>query len=221
MTPDQEYQKLKSEVDSYIDKVYAALETNEEMLEICKGWRIMYSPLIINPTIMFIGINPGAGWEGIDLDHHNKTHLEYLDWNYKLAKDTKDVFSSINSLNLLEKSVKTNFFYMITRKEKPLYKVTNFLGRGNEELLGEKFFQNARNWTLKLIEIIKPKIIICEGVQSYGNVTDLFMPSVKLKDDCESIYLEDQKIHLLGYSRRFSSIKNKQRFSEVLAEVLK
>ena len=95
MTTEQEYQKLKSEVDTYMDKVYAALEKNEEMFAICKGWRIMYSPLIVNPTIMFIGINPGAGWEGIDLDHHDKIHLEYLDWNYRLAKDTKDVFSSI------------------------------------------------------------------------------------------------------------------------------
>ena len=224
ITFEQDYKSIKDEVGLFVDEVIDAIEMNPEKQELCKGWRIMYSPLIYKPEIMFIGINPGAGWEGTDLEHNDKKRLEYLDFDdykYTLARETKEVFQKINAFHLLEKSVKTNYYYVITTREKALYEITDFLGRGNESLLGERFFTNSRKWTQKLIEISQPKIIICEGSQAFANVTDLYVAGEKLKEDCEELFIDDLNSTVIGYKRNsFGGIKNKEMFAEVLKKVI-
>jgi len=43
-----------------------------------------------------------------------------------------------------------------------------FLGKSkNGNLLGDKVFTKSYEWTKKLIEIIEPEIIICEGKTAY------------------------------------------------------
>lgn len=218
----EQYETLQKDIQVFIDEVSTALKKNSEKQTLCKGWRVMFSPLIEKSEIMFIGINPGDGQTGvIDLEHSDKEHLEYLDWDYPLAKFTKDVFKKINSTHLLEKSVKTNYFYLSTTNQPDLYVITEFLGRG-ENKLGERVFAKAREWTNKLIEIVQPKIIICEGKEAYSNVTELFGDRKKLEDNCGYTELSDNKLIIVGYDRTrgFNNENNKESLANLLKPLI-
>jgi uracil-DNA glycosylase len=231
-------QLIRPEIESLIKEVEAALPQDSVMREACKGWRVFFSPLISKPKILFIGINPGNGQEGmIDLDYHDKERLEYLQYwddetqryiesTYSLAKETKEAFKLAGLSEVLEESaVKTNFFFLSTVAEKDLYTLTTYLGRGKSEvLLGDKIFSKAYEWTRKLIEIIEPQIVICEGKTAYNNVTDLFPVFGEWKDwedNCAYTLVPTQNLAIIGYSRTFSNINNKPALASLLQRFIK
>jgi len=236
MTSIQEkYNKsLKPEISAFIKEVNEKLKENLEIKEYCKGWRVFYSPLIKNPDIMFIGINPGNGQEGVEHVEDDIEKLEYLEYwcektkkyvesVYPLARETKKVFNLAQKAKLLETAVKTNFFFISTSQEKDIYKITTFLGRDKGQL-GERVFDNASKWTKELIELIQPKIIICEGKIAYQNVTELyseFGESQDWENECAYVKIPNHNLLIIGYARYQSRIKNKPELAKILEQFAK
>lgn len=208
------------------------IDQNEQAKKLYGGFYIWDSKFIENPEIMFIGINPGNG----NLNNNGSitikpeeqmSFLEYLDPDdpnigYTLARETIDVFkkSDYSLTQIVElfnnKSIKTNFQYLITTNESHIKKCLNLID--NQEY--KNYWLQSYNWTGDLINIMKPKVIICEGkgvfdiIKDYDDYTDF-----QWKDNCGSLKREDGTI-VIGYSRIFSNIKNKNGLSEIIKKYL-
>lgn len=56
--------KVENEVRDFALLLKNTIGNNDEITNLLLGWKIFYSPIIINPKILFIGINPGGGDPG-------------------------------------------------------------------------------------------------------------------------------------------------------------
>ena len=226
-----EFESLINDVKVFSNEIEARLRKSNEIFKLYKGIRIMYSNMIFNPIVMFIGINPGDWSGGFCNSFTQEVCLEYVNEknnrnNYTLARETREVFKNINLPDLLKTSaIKTNYFFISTSCLNHLYKITDFLGRGDNDL-GELFFKKSSEWSKKLIEIIKPKIIICEGKEAFKNVTQLYKGNNSIigwdknYKNCGYKKTEDNTITIVGYSRRFSNIRDKKELSNLLKLLL-
>lgn len=213
----QNYETIKEDIGQFLDLVKLNINDNQIAKEKFLGYRVFYSPLIINPTVLFIGINPGAGQLCEYLDPEER--FEYLDYDFTLAKETKQVFSEIGCSHILENSaVKINYYYIITPTETELYNFTALL----EPTLGRQFYEKSGEWTKRMISLINPKIIICEGRRAYDKVTELYQGDWKETklSDCWLYENPENNITVVGYSRRYSNIKNKSELAELLKPLL-
>ncbi|MDD7416205.1 MAG: hypothetical protein SPI86_01660 [Treponemataceae bacterium] len=159
-----------AKIDSQLTKLS---QTDEEIHALYRGIQVWFSPLVKNPKIMFLGINPGAGF--YNHNNHQLVHSltpleinEYVDPNqdYDLKWEWQYVFGpkGLNRLDLLEKSVKTNFCYLATDDEKAMKKLfTQIRGK-----LGIAPYEVFGNWTRQWVSDIHPKILICEGSGALG-----------------------------------------------------
>jgi hypothetical protein len=227
--------EIKLGIKSFISEVENELLKDESIKGLFKGWRVFFSPLIHMPKVLFIGINPGNGQSGVtDLDYFkDSSKLEYIEYEnksgsyiqstYSLARETKEVFNEANLLEVLENSsVKINFFFLSTTSERDLYRLTDFLGRGGEKI-GEQLFRKSAEWTRQLIKLIEPEVVICEGRQAFKNVTDLFKKSEpeSWANNCGYVKVKSNKeLVILGYSRRWSRIRNKDELIKLLKRFL-
>jgi len=209
-----EYAIIKSEIHQLIGEFYELSDENEEINDLCFGWRVFFSPLIYNPDILFIGINPGDGLETIDLEHEDKTRLEYLNFNYPLARETKKVFEISNRLHLLQNSVKTNYYYLSTSNETSLYRLTDLMGSASTSSLRERFFEKSKEWTKKLLISINPKLVICEGKTSFVNTLNCLDKNIQMNFDCQLEHYNG--IPIIGYKRYKSRIIDKNSLSQML-----
>lgn len=207
-------EKLQDEVTLFYKK------TEKEIGEkVC--YKIFFSKFPENAEILFIGINPGAGEQCQSTKPLEK--LEYLQWDYSLAKETKSVFNLAGYPNLLEKLdkenkvLKTNFFYYVDSENG--VKIDEFKDTLISKELREELFKKSYEWTLKFIELIKPKIIICEGKTAYHSV-NVAINEEQIekyeKNDNLIIKYKNFDFVLLSYSRNYSNIKNKSEFVEIL-----
>jgi len=67
-----------------------------------------------------------------------------------------------------------------------------------------------------MIEVIKPQVIICEGMQSFNQLSEIYNVSQNSKGSYGYLELPD-KTPVVGYSRRYSNIKDKA----IVADYLK
>lgn len=216
MTKEQknELKKIQDEVKNY----YLELETkNNENF----GCKIFYSNLSEQTDILIIGINPGTGDDNTDKDVCLMDDFQYFYLeNNSLAKDTLEVFDKagyldkLKKLNAENKIVKTNMYYILTKNT---IKLDNYIN-----LFGQSFRDKHIDWTNRIINLYKPKLIIYEG-KTY------------LRDDCppsETIKIENigdiirynfkDNITGLMYSRSFpnAGIKGKDEFAKILKHEL-
>ena len=166
----------------------------------------MYSPLLEAPPFLFIGINPGDEQKKEekpkeDLDPSDV--FEYI-YDYRLAKQTRDLFEKAGMGDCFKKSVKTNVYYFATSNANNLWTLFSSLG----EDMNRQFHKHAHKWTQRMIEMIKPKIIICEGIMPFNKLSEIYGVSKTREDVCGYFELPD-KTPVIGYSRIRSNIKNK------------
>ena len=155
------FESLKNEVILYDKYINSLVSTYTRINDVYKGCQILYSPLHINPEILFIGINPGSGYYksyGYPVKKYDPPSIfEYLDKNesYKLKNDTLDVFKKSQKTHLLNNAVKTNYMYFSTQGMKYLFELTTILCNhiGNEEP-----WEKANDWTNRLTDIPHPTI---------------------------------------------------------------
>ncbi len=213
---------LTDEVISLKEKIVKAISKDEEIKNLYVGTRIFFSNLIQKPTIYLIGINPGGGYEGDELVPLKK--LEYIDNErnkYTLARETRTVFKNINRMDVLETTTfKTNIFFTSTKKQTDIYKITDLLGRNDGEL-GAELFNKSYKWTKELIDIIQPKIIICEGRAALVDLCNslvLDFNEFTWENDCTKKIIKD--LIIISYGRNRSSIRNKSELARLIESSL-
>ena len=227
MNIQQEYEAtVKPEIEALIEEVNQGIGSNQDIRDYHQGWRVFFSPVIYKPKVLLIGINPGAGAPGLhDLGFWDGSEMfEYTnpEYSFALARETQDAFSQAGLDDVLATStVKTNYFFLSTTKEKDLYEITSWLGRSSgaaDELLGDKLFRKSAEWTKSLIKLIQPEVIVCEGKGAYENVTELFPEygEYNWANDCGYTVVPSENLVIIGYSRMLSRIKNKPALAELL-----
>lgn len=206
-----EYKQLMTEVADF-KKQLEVSSVYQKIKEKYKGFQILYSPLQFKPDFMFIGINPGAGYYKSTGKIANRLEpestMEYVFENYSLASETKKLFQLLGLSNTeLSKAVKSNFYFMATENESDLNKIIDLL-----DVLD--FEEKSKNWNKRLIEMIQPRMIICEGKSAFIKVSQHKNLAAKWENDVT--YTQWDNMHVIGYKRLFSQIKNKERLSEVI-----
>ena len=222
---------IKPEIEALDAEIQKAISGNALIEEHHKGWRVFFSPVIHRPKVLLIGINPGAGQAGVkDFDFWDDTQqFEYTNpkYSFSIARETVDAFSQASLTAVLETStVKTNFYFLSTTKESELYEITSYLGRtlnGNHEMLGDKVFRKSAEWTKRLIGLIEPGVILCEGKEAYQKVTELFpeYSESNWANDCGHTIVPTNNLVIIGYSRRLSQIRNKPELAKLLNRFVK
>lgn len=212
---ESEYNQLQREVAEFKRELEAS-EIFSSIKPIYRGFQILYSPLQFKPDFMFVGINPGAGYFNSTGELANRLEpestMEYVFENYALANETKKLFQLLGLSNTeLSKAVKSNFYFIATENEKGLNEIITLL-----DILD--FEKKSMDWNNRLIEMIQPKIIICEGKSAFTKVTQ--QKNLQSKWESDVAYAKWRSTHIFGYKRLFSQIKNKKKLSEgILNEI--
>lgn len=131
------------------------------------GFATFYSPVYYNPDILIFGFNPAGDFKKDNYNFNPNEAIiipenhDYLTEDYEIARKMRDLFCY--NKGMLEKSVKTNFYYFRTKSAVELKSMNCF-----KEI--EEF---CRIKTIEIIEILKPKIIICEGIETFDLIINL------------------------------------------------
>lgn len=210
----EEFEIIQKEVKTLADKIIKLTETDEQLKHLYKGTQIYMSPIQIKPEIMFLGINPGAG----HYKHTNNTpsykfepqdKIDYIDGEYKLADDWKYVFNDekINYIDALKYAFKTNCFYFATENSTDLQKLI----RLSTKYLKNEIIESSKKWTKKMIELVSPKILICEGFTAFNYLKGFMGVELKICEEetiqagknCKCARIND--IVVFGFARRMDS----------------
>ena len=222
----KEYYEIMMHMKEIHLKIMKHLRENPQstIVPLYKGWVPFYSQLIINPKFLFIGINPGAGayvekpiesFSYVDeFEYTNDAIVNTLD-DYKLAKDTRYLFKGTDFVDELKYSVKINHYSIVSTNQTELNKLRKGLNRIPElniDIL-------SRDWTMRLIKLIKPEIIICEGKESFNRLVAFYDLSLQ-KSEKDVFYAVNDTYKVVGYSRLFSNIKNRDGMKKLLQTVV-
>lgn len=220
--------KWAEKVQSYLENLNQEILKNETATELCFGYYAFDSKLIFEPEIMFIGINPGKG-NGLKKDRikilpDSDDRISYLDvfdegYRYPLAEETVKLFKLVGLSDdeiiekLDNKCVKTNLFYIATNSEKEIKECLNAIGKYSE------FFKKSGEFTIELINILKPKIVIFEGKSAYENIISTFYEiDNSWKEGIGYIPTNGSNPTYIGYQRMMSRISSDK---EELAKLIK
>ena len=217
MKENMTYKDIANDVAIFRDQLLESIKDKPIEKILFKGIQIYFSPLVSNPTILFMGINPGAGYFNYNdklvdrlspLDKH-----EYLedDYKYTLKNNAIKLLELANASYLLEKSVKSNYYYVATNKEADIYQLFAYL----PEL---KFYEKSKFWTSKIIELVNPKIILCEGVRVFDKICEI-ISCKKINSEFWN-YAESEKYYILGYKRRYSNMLYSDKVADQLRILL-
>ncbi len=213
---EKSYNEIILEVKDFLDK----FENDKNLKKVAKkyfrGIQILFTPLIQNPKFMFIGINPGAGYfnnEGKKINNVKRfspmQNSEYVGQEYRLAKETRKLFELARISKMeLKNSVKSNYYFLATKNTNDLLKLIKELEKHEIEKLSEK-------WIYKLVEIVKPEYIICEGKTVFEKFT-----KSNVSQDEEVYFKEFRNLKVIGYKRKFSFIVNKEKVAKLLKDKL-
>ena len=220
------YEIFKTEVAKVRDYVRTNLiyDTREE--ELYRGTMILYSELIYNPDFMFMGINPGSGF-------FNKTGIKYrpeeLDpddefeyvaagkygYDYALASQTRAAFEPTRYKDSLLRAVKTNLFYTATSNQKELFELLDIL----THKFNLDYYKKSVIWTKRIINLINPKVIICEGKWAAEKLGQYYGVKPLWAHEIASFQIASG-IKVVGYKRTYSNIRNINDFSTALNNLM-
>lgn len=200
------------DIDKKLNELY---KTDVEIQALYRGTSLWYSPIVENPEVMFLGINPGAGF--YNNNNHQLCHffeplkiMEYTDpkQDYQLKWEWMYVFGEkgLNRLDVLSKSVKTNFCYLATEDEAALKRLFTQV-RGKLNIAPYEIFGN---WTRQIIQQITPKLLICEGKDALEFLKTWSFKN-EYKDEAPVNGLKKGtigNIKVLQVSRTYSTLKN-------------
>ncbi len=228
MTAETYYNEImKPEIELFHTEMMEKLNSDEQIKKLYTGWKVWFSPILINPEILFIGINPGGG-EGGDLTLEPDGILQYIfdeSAGFNLKDDINEVFNEKELFDLVDLAycVKTNYYYLATKNSDEIKKIGDFLGREKDKSgLGDKFFQNSKKWSNQILDIIKPNLIICEGKTAFILLTQFALELKKIEtngQDVFTFYCEKLNATIIMFERlRSGAIKNKAMLKKVLIE---
>lgn len=217
----QEYHQIAEEAKENHLKITALIEKNEKVAKHYKGSQVLFSPFIENPTILLMGINPGSGYykqtkgervaQFLPLDK-----LEYFTNDYTLAKETRNAFEKAGLLHLLVNStVKSNVYYTATDNTSTLWALVS-------SLCSEKVNDPetaALEWTRRLVKVIAPKVVICEGCVAFQEFSKAITGKKKYFRGSKTTKQQVGDYTVLAYSRKINSgIADTKAFVQLLSE---
>ncbi len=206
------------------DELRASIKEGTREDELCKGFTILYSGLFYNPPFLFIGINPGSGFynytnikyrDDIDL-MPSAEGFEYLEYKYRLAQDTIEVFELVGLRELLRGCMKTNVHYLVTSSEPEL----NELLRIFHKKFSIDMYAKSAEWTKQLIEIINPKNIICERASAVRTLAGYYGKEISWRDGIGFFEL-GSGAKVIGYKRMYSNILGKEELASAIGVLAK
>jgi len=227
-----EFNQLKNEVLTVHQIIKKIAKDNKELKDIFCGTDILYSPLNCseNPKILLLGYNPGCGYfnenNEIIEDLEEGEKFEYIDGEYILANEFRELLKHCNQYELMEHIIKSNVYYFGTPSMDAFNKFMSILN-ANEEFQdvakrilnresGNYLNNLAKRWTKFLIEdIVKPDLIICEGKSTFENLLKQFIIS-----DAYGFKINFPLDKIIYYERIYSNIKNKDEFCEKLNSLI-
>jgi hypothetical protein len=217
-TVDTKYAALKAEIAIVQNQIRDAIKPGSVEDSLYKGFIIWFSKLSYKPPFLFIGLNPGAGYyndTGVkyrDSDLDPSEVFEYLSYHHCLANETIQVFKDANRLGELEKSVKFNIHYLVTSNQKDLFALQGIL----LDKYNINMYAKAKDWTMRLIDIIEPECIICEGAYPANKLAYYYDQKIGWKNHvCQ--FTINNEIPVLAYKRLFSRIINKKELANKIA----
>jgi hypothetical protein len=213
----EHYESIKNDIAAFVEDFRTDENISRMVDKHYKGIQVLFSPLIYKPKVMFIGINPGAGFN----NENNKVvkryspleNNEYYHYDYRLAQQTQKLFE-LSGLGKeeLKSTVKTNCFFFATKNQKELYKMLS-------HLKSKDVYSKSAKWTDDLVSLVKPKIIICEGKSAFERFLENKDHSSM---DCGNVLYSDIKgAKVIGYRRNFSNISYIEEVATVLKDSLK
>jgi hypothetical protein len=187
----------------HFEKIHEHLEKIGEARY--KGIQLYLSPLH-KANILFIGINPGAGffnYKNQNVKRFNPLKkFEYIGQKYYLATQTKKLFKDLNLSYDFSNAVKINHFPFATRNVEDLNAI---LKKFDSHF---KLYYLSKKFVIDTIETVQPKLIICEGKTSFDRLKDMLNAEIiEYNDDSYVAFYNDFVI--IGYKRHLSHIKNK------------
>ncbi|WP_282147875.1 hypothetical protein [Algibacter lectus] len=225
----------KNNVIDYNSGLNEKLQSSSTAKKLYYGFEVIDGKLKGKPNILFIGINPGRG----DGDRHYTTKLQskelsYLDVydegykvdypnRYHLAEKMIRFFhlmewSDEKIIELLtNKAVKTNFFHVATNNRNDINKALNTIEKG----FHHSYFNKSAEFTMSLIEIIKPKLVILEGKAVFDAIVVGCCEQHKLWNENKFGCYFDKKLNtqFIGFDRTFSNA-NRDVFVKELKELI-
>lgn len=145
------------------------------------GWAVFYSPIQLHPDLMIIGRNPGGGKDDFIEECFPAEH-EYLTQNYPLARQMKGLFDSMKLDGLLRKSVKLNLLFFRSRSIKPKEPEDQFAWSNLPLKLRQELETFCEDRVLEIIHELRPRIILAEGIETYGKLKQLLVKGRYFKD---------------------------------------
>jgi hypothetical protein len=208
------YASLKDDVQKFTGEI----DRHPHFMKYSKGTQILYSNLHFKPKFMFIGINPGGGYAKYnngklvqEFDVQNQLEYSYLKFKYPLALNTRKLFELAGCSRYLKTSVKTNCFFFATTNENQLYQMLSHVKH-----LG--VYKKSEEWTARLIQIVEPEIIICEGASAFERVVNMKNGVADWQDGVGYAFVGNQ--HIIGYKRTYSHIRDIGSVAEKIKDVL-
>lgn len=222
----------KEGVYEFNTRLIKSLEEKSNYKDLYFGFEIFDGKPITNPEILFIGINPGRGngdsgkkiieTDQISyLDIYNDDYRDDYPNTYHLAEKTIKFFKLINWSDekiksiFKEKVVKTNFFHLATENINDLKKVFDDIQYSNE------YFKKSAYFSIQLINILKPKVVILEGKTVFNNIVEqCYEQKVWTSNDFGYLYDKVNNTHIIGYKRSSFTNENREFFTNKLQDIL-
>lgn len=218
--------ELQEEARQIDAKLAALYETDGEIKALYRGASLWYSPVVEKPQVMFLGINPGAGYfnnNGAPCHFFEPLKvMEYVDdaQDYQLKWEWQYVFGpkGLNRLDVLSKSVKTNFCYLATEDEAALKKLFTQI-RGKLDIAPYEVFGN---WTKQVVSLVHPKILVCEGATALEWLKEWSFKGEYVQDEKTDTFAKGHigDITVLQFSRSYSTFKNIENVVAQLSKAL-
>lgn len=219
------------EVEEYSSTWNEKLKNNPATKDLYYGFKVWYSEMVEAPEVLFIGINPGKGnfdekekRYTVDFKFQDKfSYIDYIDkeYNYRLAQQTIEALKIAGIKDFkafFGKCLKTNYYHIITDNANGIKRVIDTHGK-EWAAFNTKCYEQIK----ELIEISKPKLVVCEGSSVFNNLKNAYAGISKTPIEITQTQrgiaegILPNGTHVVAYSRRRSNILN----IEGLAAVLK
>lgn len=222
----------KSKVNEFNSELSKKLELDSNKKDLYYGFEVFDGRIIEQPKILFIGINPGKGngrknrnifdTEKISyLDIYNIDYKDDYENGYHLAEKTIKFFKQIDwedkkIKNCFEQDVmKTNFYHLATEDISDLKSVLKDID------YKEEYFKKSAEFSIQLINILKPKILILEGKSVFDNIVkECYEKNVWSSNKYGYLFDKQNNTHIVGYSRgRDFTNEDRTHFTNKLKEI--
>lgn len=219
------FEQIQTEVKDMIEKIETACKDDKEFNDLYKGVQVYFSPIVEKPGFMFMGINPGAGnaKNNSGVIPHDYAPLQkhsYISDEYTLADNWKYIFQNdFNRIDLLEKSFKSNCYFISTTNETDLNKLKRIISK----YIGNEFEVKSKEWTTKIIEAVHPKVLICEGVATYNQIKSIFLDEEFESNSDYKLHttLKRLDIDIVGFERIYSNFKSEDAIVSYIPPLIK